>query len=107
MEIPFKPRKFTGANRWQSKCYGVILVSKQEDIEPLWKLLCKQDEYWKEYKHLIKVVPQEIESERDLERMCGYCGKTDIYNLNGIKEQIDFAVFQYREETIHNKQYIN
>ena len=107
MEIPFKPRKFTGANRWQSKCYGVVLVSKQEDIDPLWELLCKQDSYWEEYKYLIKVAPQEIESERDLENMCQYCGKTDMYRFDWLKEEIDFAVFQYREENYSNKQYIN
>lgn len=99
MEIQIKPRTFTGADQWYSKCYGVILVKDEKDIDPLWKLLCEQDSYWEAYKNLIKVAPSEIESEKDLERMCEYCGKTDIYKFDEIKQQIDFAVFQYRENT--------
>ena len=38
MEILIKPRNFTGCASWQSKLNGVILVEKEADIEPLWKL---------------------------------------------------------------------
>jgi hypothetical protein len=50
MEIPIKPQTFTGHTSWQSKLDGVILVEREEDIEPLWKLLIEQDDYWEHYK---------------------------------------------------------
>ena len=58
MEILIKPQKFTGSDSWESKLNGVILVEKEADIEPLWKLLCEQDDYWKIFKNVIKVVTQ-------------------------------------------------
>ena len=45
INIPIK-----SSNHWESKCYSVIFVEKQEDIEPLYQALCKQDNYW-EYDH--------------------------------------------------------
>jgi len=98
MEIRIKPQVFTGHTSWESKQNGVILVEKQEDIDPLWKLLCYQDDYWEDYKELIKVAPKEINSERDLSRMCEYVGKTDIYNLSELQDQIPFLIYQeYRD----------
>lgn len=98
MEIRIKPQTFKGVNDWQPKIEGVILVAKEEDIEPLFKLLCEQDEYWESYKKLIKVAPTEINSPSDLISMCSYVGKTDIYDVPKLKQQIDFLIYQYIEE---------
>lgn len=35
--IPVRP--FKGQDYWNEKCQGVILVEKEEDIDPLWLLL--------------------------------------------------------------------
>lgn len=94
MEILIKPRKFKGCTFWQKKQHGVILVEKVEDIEPLWKLLVKQDEYWEHYKHIIKVAPKEIDEEGDIASMCDYCGKTDIYNPEKLRAKIPFIMYQ-------------
>jgi len=77
---------------------GVIFVEKEQDIEPLFKLLCEQDDYWESYKELIKVAPKEIDKRSDLQQYCQYCGKTDIYDVKALKEQIPFIIYQYRED---------
>jgi len=89
---------FKGQDYWDSKVDGVILVQKEEDIEPLFKLLCEQDEYWKYYKGLIQVAPKEIEKIEDLEDLCSYVGKTDIYDVATLKEKIPFIIYQYRNQ---------
>lgn len=94
MEILIKPRKFTGCTSWQSKKNGVILVEKEADIEPLWKLLIEQDDYWEHYKEVIQVAPKEIDSEGDIAIMCVYVGKTDIYNPEELKAKIPFIMYQ-------------
>lgn len=94
MEIKIRPRVFTGDKTWNSKWYGVVLVEKQEDIEPLWKLLCQQDDYWESYKGLIKVAPKEIDSESEIEQMFEYCGKTDIYKVDEIRAKVPFIIYQ-------------
>jgi len=94
MEILIKPRKFTGFNSWDSKMNSVILVEKEGDIEPLWKLLCEQDDYWKDYLHIIKIAPKEIDSEKDIIVMCEYCGKTDIYDVDSLRKKIPFIIYQ-------------
>ena len=76
---------------------GVILVEKEEHIEPLWKLLCEQDDYWENYKHIIKVSPQEIDSEADIACMCEWNGKTDIHNPEEINKIIPFKMYQEHE----------
>ena len=96
MEIVIKIN-FRGQDYWQSKKWGVILVEKEEDIDPLFKLLLVQDEYWEHYKKLIKVAPKEVESKRELELMCEYCGKTDIYKFKEIQERIPFIAFQIED----------
>lgn len=97
MEILIKPQKFTGSDSWESKQYGVVLVEKEDNIEPIWELLCEQDVTWKYYKNLIKVAPKEIESIKDLRNMCEYCGKTDIYNIEVIRKKIPFIIHQEKE----------
>ena len=94
MEILIKPRKFTGCNSWQSKLNGVILVEKEGDIEVLLKLLIEQDDYWEHYKEVIQVAPKEIDGEGDIERMCVYVGKTDIYNVEELQSKIPFIMYQ-------------
>lgn len=94
MEIKIKPKIFTGDTYWRSKVYGVVLVEKEEDIEPLFQLLCEQDSYWEYYKKLIKVAPKEIDSIGDLSELCDYCGKTDIYELESLQEKIPFIIYQ-------------
>lgn len=85
--------------QWDSKAQGVILVEKSEDIVPLWILLCDQDDYWEDYKHLIKVAPKKINSISDIQLMCEWCGKTDIYDVPKLKESgIRFILYQYYEE---------
>lgn len=97
MEILIRPRKFTGDSSWHPKHHGVVLVEKEEDIEPLWKLLCEQDDYWEHYKELIQVAPKEIDSVSDLNDMCKYVGKTDIYEPEKIRAQIPFIMYQRYE----------
>lgn len=97
MEFNIKiSRVFNGYDSWESKVYGVILVQKEEDIEPLFKLLCEQDDYWEDYKELIQVAPKEIEKIEDLEDLCSYVGKTDIYDVSALKEKIPFIIYQYQ-----------
>lgn len=99
MEIIIKQRTLKRYDAWEHKCQGVVLVEKEEDIEPLFKHLVAHDDYWESYKDLIKVAPKEIDSEGDIKRMCDYVGKTDIDFPELIREQsgIDFILFQYRE----------
>ena len=92
---------FDGYQSWNSKMQGVVLVEKQEDIEPLWQLLCEQDSYWENYKELIKVAPKTIKSEEELKRLCEYCGKTDIYDVKKLQQIIPFVIYQYRESDCH------
>ena len=94
MEILIRPRVFKGSGTWVSKMNGVILVEKKEDIEPLWKLLIEQDDYWESYKHVIQVAPKEIDHEGDLSKMCIYVGKTDIYNPEELKAKVPFIMYQ-------------
>jgi hypothetical protein len=94
MEILIRSRKFTGCTSWQSKLNGVILVEKEEDIEPLWKLLIEQDDYWEHYKEVIQVAPKEIDGEGDISSMCVYVGKTDIYNVQELQSKIPFIMHQ-------------
>lgn len=94
MEILIKPRKFIGCEVWHTKMNGVVLVEKEADINPLWKLLCHQDDYWKYYKHIIKVAPKEIDSEYQIDKMCEYVGKTGIYDPEQIRKKIPFIMHQ-------------
>lgn len=94
MEIIIKPRKFIGCTSWQTKLNGVILVEKEEDIDPLWQLLIKQDIHWINYKHVIRIAPKEIHSECDIEKMCVYVGKTDIYSPEELQDKIPFIMYQ-------------
>lgn len=97
MKIIIKPRYLEGCSSWESKIEGVVLVEKESDIEPLWKLLCEQDEYWVGYKNLIKVAPKEIDGVSEIISMCEYVGKTDIYELEELQKQIPFIIYQYRD----------
>jgi len=98
MEIKIKPKKFTGGDSWESKQYGVVLVEKKQDIEPLWRLLCEQDHYWEKYKNLIKVAPTEIDDINEIYDMCEYCGKTDIYNIEELRKIVPFIITQLTPE---------
>lgn len=97
MKIIIKPREFKCKGHWQSKMKGVVLVEKEEHIEPLWKLLCEQDDYWENYKEIIKVAPKEINGEEEISAMCQYCGKTDIYDIAEIKKKVPFILYQEYE----------
>lgn len=96
MEIKIT-RVFKGYNSWDSKVEGVILVEKEEDVGPLFQLLCEQDDYWEDYRELIQVAPKEIEKLEDLQKLCSYVGKTDIYDVDALKEKIPFIIYQYRD----------
>jgi hypothetical protein len=97
---PVEPKPFVGVDFWQPKLQGVVLVEKEEDIEPLYKLLCAQDDYWESpyARKLIKVAPKEIESELDLMPLCDSVGKLDIYDVPKIKSQIPFIIYQYWDD---------
>ena len=105
MEIIIRPSKFTGCTSWESKLEGVILVEKEEHIEPLWKLLCEQDEYCEHYKELIKVAPKEIDSESDICIMCTYVGKTDIDNPQELQAKIPFIMYQIHQYFDYEQSY--
>lgn len=94
--ITIRPRTIECLNDWASKRYGVIFVEKKEDIDILFDKLVEQDGYWKNYKKLIKVAPKEIDSPRDLEIFCHYLGKTDIYDIDKLREDsgVKFIIFQ-------------
>ena len=94
--IKIKPRYVECANDWISKKEGVIFVENEKDIDILFELLCRQDDYWEDYRHLIKVGPKEIDSELDLLSYCEYVGITDIYDINALKKSVDFrfTIFQ-------------
>lgn len=94
MQILIKPKLFEGQSNWSTKQNGVVLVEKEEDIEPLFKLLCEQDDYWESYKNLIKVAPKQIDSIDEISRMCEYVGKTDIYDVESLKKKIPFIIYQ-------------
>jgi len=95
MKILIKPKEVIGDDSWCRKLEGVILVEKEEDIEPLWKLLCEQDDYWESYRNIIKVAPKEIDSISEIVSMCQYAGKTDIYEPEKLKAIVPFIMFQY------------
>lgn len=89
-----KPYNLVGSAFWYSKQYGVVLVQKEEDIDPLWSMLIAQDSYWSHYKHLIKVAPKTIENKSEIDRMCEYVGKTDIDDPEEIYSKIPFIMYQ-------------
>lgn len=97
LEIKIKPQIVTCDGSWESKMYGAIFVEKEEDIDPLFKLLCDQDDYWEDYKELIHVAPKEVNSKSDLYKYCQWCGKTDIYDVKALKEKIPFIIYQYSD----------
>lgn len=100
--ITIRPKHLTELNPyWDSKIHGVVFVSTEEEIEPLWKALCEQDETWKQYRELIQVAPKEIDDMRDLSRYCNYVGKTDIYNVKELKERFNFLIYQYDDSTYY------
>jgi len=94
MKIIIKPSEVKCTGHWQSKMNGVILVEKESDIDKLWKLLCKQDDYWEHYKSVIKVAPKEIDSMSEISQMVEWAGKTDIYEVEKLKKKVPFILYQ-------------
>lgn len=92
MEILIK--RFTGCESWDLGRHGVILVEKEADIEPLWQLLCEQDDWWESAKSVIKVAPKMVDSQRDLDRMCEPPFRTEIYHPKELKAKIPFIMYQ-------------
>lgn len=92
-----KPFVLQSETNWNPKWEGVILVEKEEDIDLLYNLLLAQDEYWKSYKKLIQVMPENITSEDEIISLCDYCGKTDIYLIDEIQAKVNFFIYQYRQ----------
>lgn len=100
MKIQINPQFYEGSNSWYQKTQGVILVEKKEHIEPVWKVLCEQDDYWEDYKNLIKIAPLTIDNKTDLNCLCEYCGKTDIYDVDKVRkilaeQNIEFLIHQF------------
>jgi len=98
MEIKITSKAYSGGDSWEHKRQGVVLVEKEADIEPLYKLLCEQDDYWEGSKNLIKVAPSEIGDVRDLDKMCEYTCKTDIFHPDQLRAKIPFIMHQYHED---------
>jgi hypothetical protein len=82
---------------WEPKMMGIIFVKEEKDIDVLFNLLVKQDEYWEDYKELIQVFPKDnnIPSIEWLQSQCRFVGKTDIYEVSKIKEVVDFFIYQH------------
>jgi len=94
MEIKIKPKIFKGFHMWYPVDNGVIFIEKKEHIEPLWELLCEGDEDWKNYKHVIKIAPKEINSISDLDDMCEKCTSLNISEAEKIQSKIPFIIYQ-------------
>ena len=88
MKIALTQQYIKCNNCWESKMYGVVFVQQVEHIEPVFMALCEQDDYWEDYKNLIKVAPNELPNYNDIDRYCEYCGKTDIYDIPKLKEKL-------------------
>lgn len=97
MEIKLVPNILTCIGYWHDKKQSIIFVENEDDIDILHKLLCEQDEYWVAYKKLIKVAPTEEISIPQIKEMCQYCGRTDILDVDELKEKVNFIIFQYDE----------
>jgi hypothetical protein len=69
------------------------LVEKEEDIDFLHGLLCEQDSYWKDYRHIIQVGEKTINSMQDLDCKLENCGKTDIYDIESLRTKCNFILF--------------
>lgn len=100
MQIEVKPPAITCQEAWNSKYYGVVFVEREEHIEPVFKALCEQDDYWENCKKLIQIAPKEVNSISDLNEYCEYVGKTDIYKVPKLKSDlrkqgIEFMLYQY------------
>lgn len=65
---------------WEHKVNAGIFVTEKENIDKVYEYLLAQDDYWEDYKKIIKVLP-ESRNIADIRRMCEYCGKTDIFNV--------------------------
>ena len=98
MKIQFAPAFLECQGNWAYKGHGVVLVKKEEHVEPLFTALCEQDDYWKSYKHLIKLAPEMVVGN-NIDLMCEYCGKIDIYDIPKLKQKmmeqgIEFILYQ-------------
>jgi hypothetical protein len=100
MELYIK-RKLESDVSWESKQLSAILTDNAKNIDPIWEYLVAQDAYWETYKDLIRVRDPlaTFERESDLERLCQYCGKTDIYDMLAFMEfckSNNFDVFLFQ-----------
>lgn len=87
MKIPTTPSFIESDLYWFQKGHGAIFVEKEEHREPVFKILCKQDEYWeaywgKEISEIIHVAPKEASCRMGLlGQYHVHVGKVDIYNV--------------------------
>lgn len=89
--------------RWDEKRYGVVLIDKIGDSTPVFRYLCKQDEYWRNYRNLIQLRPEVMDNEKVVKNLCSYTGKTGIYDMPKFMEEmkklnIDVFVYQYEKD---------
>jgi hypothetical protein len=86
-------------DEWNSKMYSVIFVNSQKDKELLWELLVKQDRYWGKYPDNIDIIKVRKDftftTIRDIQDLCEYCGKVDIYDVEELQKQVDLFIYQY------------
>ena len=87
MKIQYVPKFLECQESWSAKTYGVILVNTEDEITPLFNALCEQDDYWEDYKKLIKVAPKVVDGN-NIDLMCEWCGKTDIYDVAALKQKM-------------------
>jgi len=93
MEV-IETKRSNGGSKWIHKKQGVIYVEHDWQIAELHELLCRQDEYWEGKSHIIKtwVGPK---SMAEVESDCEYTGKTDIYEVEKLREIVPFIFFQF------------
>ena len=88
------------SNHWNCKFDSVIFVEKFEDVEPLYLALCKQNEHWQfpPYKKIIQVLPENISTISELYNYCTYCGLTDINNIEELRKEFKFIIYQTKNK---------
>jgi hypothetical protein len=89
MKIPTTPSFIESDDTWYQKGHGAIFIEKEEHREPVFKILCEQDDYWEDYwkdelERIIHIAPKEANSRSEL-LSDNYVnvGKVAIYDVKG------------------------
>lgn len=84
---------FCGQDYWLPKTESIIFVKDDNDKEKLFELLCEQDSDWVGFKDIIRIVPKEV-TIGYLESYALPCWKCIINDIEGLKKQVDFIIYQ-------------